>query len=566
MKNTYKLLMIVMIIITLGSVGAVTFMLVHKDHGTEVALSKKQTYRCPMHPTYISDKPGDCPICAMKLVPINLDEHQQQPDINSSGERKILHYRDAMNPSITSDKPGKASDGMDLVPVYEDAGGNDGSGIKIDPTTVQNMGVTTASVEVRKLKKEIRTSVTLENSETGVYIVNTKIMGYVEKLFIDFTGQPVKKGQPLLTMYSPDLVSTQEEYLQALRYAKGLSEGSQIARDGAQGLVESAKRRLLNWDISEAQIENLGNRGTPEKSMTIYAPATGIVLEKMVVAGQNIEPGMPLYKIADLSRIWAMANVYQEDLPYVKIGMTADVELTSIPGKTFQGKVKFISPVLDMNSKTAQVRIEIPNTSDYALKPQMFASVKILSPVADIGLVIPEQAIIHSGTRNIIIVALGNGYFKPQEIKTGANADGYVQVIEGLREGQSIVTSSQFLIDSESNLRTAVNKMTGPDSTKSPEQKPPMQDHKGHNMPGMSMDKKTVDNVSSTPASMDGMDMSSTLNSPTPDQRSTNNSLETNNSTLSNKAVYICPMDKDIVSNKPGRCPKCGMNLVKKGD
>jgi RND family efflux transporter MFP subunit len=451
---------------------------------------------------------------------------------------------------------------MDLVPVYEDTGDNDDSGIKIDPTTVQNMGVTTAPVEIKNLRKEIRTSVTLENSETGVYIVNTKIMGYVEKLFIDFTGQSVKKGQPLLTMYSPDLVSTQEEYLQALRYAKGLSGGSQIAQDGAQSLVESAKRRLLNWDISEDQIENLAKRGTPEKSMTIYAPATGIVLEKMVIAGQNIEPGMPLYKIADLSRIWAMANVYQEDLPYIKIGMTADVELTSMPGKTFQGKVKFISPVLDMNSKTAQVRIEIPNTSDYTLKPQMFASVKILSPVAEIGLVIPEQAIIHSGTRNIVIIALGNGYFKPQEIQIGANADGYVQVSEGLKEGQIIVTSSQFLIDSESNLRAAVKKMTGPDSTKGPEQQPPLEDHKDHNMPGMGMERKSVDNVAATPSNMDPMSSPGQKKKLNSNMKSDDNKTLITKDSSSQSVVYICPMDKEVISDKPGKCPICGMELV----
>jgi RND family efflux transporter MFP subunit len=566
MNSKFKVLMIVMLIITLGSVGTMTFMLTHKEHGAETTPSKKQMYHCPMHPSYISDKPGDCPICAMKLVPINMDEHDQATEEKSSGERKILYYRDAMHPSITSDKPGKASDGMDLVPVYEDAGGNDGSGIKIDPTTVQNMGVTTTPVEVRNLKKEIRTSVTLENSETGVFIVNTKIMGYVEKLFIDFTGQSVKKGQPLLTMYSPDLVSTQEEYLQAIRYANGLPASSQIARDGALSLVESAKRRLLNWDISEAQIETLGKRGTPEKSMTIYAPATGIVLEKMVVAGQNIEPGMPLYKIADLSRIWAMANVYQEDLPFIKIGMTADVELTSIPGKTFKGKVQFISPVLDMNSKTAQVRIEIPNTSDYALKPQMFASVKLVSSMPNIGIAIPEQSIIHSGTRNIVVIALGNGYFKPQEIRLGTTADGYVQVLEGLKEGQTIVTSSQFLIDSESNLRAAVNKMTGSDSTG--EQKAPENDNKMKNMPGMSMDNKSVDNVAATPASMEDMEMSQSgqkkqINSNT---QSNDNKVVPTKDTLSYSVVYICPMDKDVVSDKPGRCPKCGMNLVKKGD
>jgi Cu(I)/Ag(I) efflux system membrane fusion protein len=465
-----KLILFVIIILTIIIAGAGTFthFFGHKDNSKLADVSKKQMYHCPMHPSYISDKPGDCPICGMKLVPVNQNEHDQISAIAKENE-----------------------------------GGNDGSQIKIDPTTVQSMGVTTAIVENKKLKKEIRTSATLENDETGVYIVNTKYSGYVEKLFIDFTGQTVRKGQPLLTVYSPDLVSTQEEYLQALRYSQGLSGGSQIAHDGAQSLVESAKRRLLNWDISESQIEELTKRGIPQKAMTIFAPANGVILEKMVIAGQNIEAGMALYKIADLSKIWAMANVYQEDLPYIKTGLTAEVELSSMPGKTFEGKVQFISPVLDMNSKTAQVRIEIPNTSDYTLKPQMFANVRILSPVSENGIAIPEQAVIHSGTRNIVIISPGNGYFKPQEVQLGATADGYVEVLDGLKEGQIIVTSSQFLIDSESNLRTAIDKMTGPESEKK-----------------------------------------------TPEKQ--------------NNVVFICPMDKDVVSDKPGKCPKCGMDLVKK--
>jgi len=528
MNRKSMLSFIVILAIIIAGAGTITHFLRHKEKGKLAGVPNNQMYHCPMHPSYISDKPGDCPICGMKLVSVNQNEVDQ-------------------NSSIAK----------------EDDGGNDGSQIKIDPTTVQNMGVTTATVETRNLKKEIRTSATLENNETSVYIVNTKFSGYVEKLFIDFTGQTVRKGQPLLTIYSPDLVSTQEEYLQALRYAQRLSGQSQIARNGAQDLVESAKRRLLNWDISEAQIEELAKLGTPEKTMTIFAPANGVILEKMVIAGQNIEAGMALYKIADLSKIWAMANVYQEDLPYIKIGMIALVEISSIPGKTFEGKVQFISPVLDMNSKTAQVRIEIPNTSDYSLKPQMFANVRILSPVSENGIAIPEQAVIHSGTRNIVIISLGNGYFKPQEVQLGATADGFVQVIDGLKEGQVIVTSSQFLIDSESNLRTAVNKMTGSES----KENTPEYQNNMPNMPGMSMNSKTVDNVSHTPASMDEMDMGSSNQNESSNVNQTSgdngNSSEKKTSTK-NKVVYICPMDKDVVSDKPGKCPKCGMDLVKK--
>lgn len=552
-------------LILLIGIGVPVLILSCKGHDTKAVSSQKEMYHCPMHPNYISEKAGDCPICGMKLVRINKDQHSQALD--AKGEKRLKYYRDASKPWITSDKPGKASDGMDLVPVYEDENEKDGTGIKIDPTTIQNMGVTTLPVGIKILKREIRTSATLENNETGVFVVNAKIMGYVEKLFVDFTGQSVKKGQPLLSMYSPDLVSTQEEYLQALHYAKGLSGGSQIARDGALELVESAKRRLLNWDISEAQIEELSKRGTPQKSMTIFSPVSGVVLEKMVVTGQNIDAGIPLYKIVDLSNIWAMANVYQEDLPYVKTGMIADVELSSIPGKVFQGKVQFISPVLDMNSKTAQVRIVIPNTADYALKPQMFASVKLVSTISEAGIAIPEQAIIHSGTRNIVIIALGNGYFRPQEIEIGTRAEGFVQVLAGLKEGQVIVTSSQFLIDSESNLRAAINKMARPDSAKGSGQQPPMKDHEDHNMPGMSMEDKTAENVVSAAASMNDLKMNLSNHK----SKRSNKHLIDNKETAATGAalkgeVFICPMDKDVISDKPGKCPKCGMNLVRRSN
>ena len=368
-----------------------------------------------MHPNYLSDKPGNCPICGMKLVPVHADE----------------------------------------------TGGEAGE-VKIDPTTVQNMGVTTETVAERDLKKEIRVSGTIDLNETAISIVNTKIMGWVEKLFIDYTGQKVKKGQPLLTIYSPDLVSAQEEYLQAIHYLQSLPQGiTSDARKGAEQLVESGKRRLQNWDIPDKAIAALEERNAPEKAMTIYSPSDGVVLEKMVVAGQNVMPGMALYRVADLSIVWAIANVYQEDLPYVKVGTEAAIEVASIAGRTFQGRLQFVSPVLDASTKTAAVRIAIRNTTDLLLKPQMFANVTIQSPLSRNVLSVSQQAVIHTGQRNIVIVSVGNGYFKPQEVTLGMSAGGYVQVLSGLAKGQTIVTSSQFLIDSESNLKKAISQMSG---------------------------------------------------------------------------------------------------------
>ncbi len=375
---------------------------------------KKTMYNCPMHPNYISDKPGSCPIC-----------------------------------------------GMDLVPMKTNGAASSDSGIRIDPNTVHNMGVKTETAEVRNLTREIRASGTVAVNEKTVSVVTGRVTGYVEKLHVDYTGQNVRKDQPLMELYSPELVSTQDEYLQALRYLKKLSPDSDArARQGAADLVESAKRRFLNWEISASAIETLEQSGTPSRTMSILAPASGVVLDKMVVKGQNIMPGMELYRIADLSTVWVIASVYQDDLPFLRTGMTADIELQSSPGKTYTGRVSFISPVLDPDSKTVSVRLEVPNTADNALKPNMFASVKIVSPVAFNAVAVPDQSIIRSGKRNILIVAIGNGYFRPVDVVLGVSANGYVQVIDGIKAGQTIVTSSQFLIDSESNLKAAAEQMS----------------------------------------------------------------------------------------------------------
>lgn len=464
----------------------------HKQAPSAAVTPQKTIYHCPMHPNYLSDKPGTCPICGMKLVPVNEAASETGPGISEG--RKILYYRDAMNPSYTSDKPGKAPDGMDLVPVYADEQGSQQQvgTVKIDPVTVQNMGVATETAQLRRLTREIRASATIETSETAVTNVNAKIMGWIDKLSVDYTGQPVKQGQPLLTIYSPDLVSTQEEYLQALRYLNALSGSAADARKGAQELVESSKRRLLNWDIPEDEIKRIETGGTPEKSLTIYSPASGVVLEKSVVAGQNVLPGAELYKIADLSTVWAIASIYQEELPWIKVGMKATIDLPSLPGRTFTGRVAFIAPLLDSTTKTAAVRIAIRNTPEPALRPQMFANVELLSPAAMKTLSVSRQAVLHTGRRDLVIVSLGNGRFKPRDVTLGMNANGYVQVLSGLAEGETIVTSSQFMIDAESNLKEAVGQMSGMEMPmpEQPKKEPKGQDKQSPGdmqMPGMNM-------------------------------------------------------------------------------
>jgi membrane fusion protein, copper/silver efflux system len=412
-----------------------------------------------------------------------------------SNDRKIAYYQDPMHPWYTSDKPGKAPDcGMDLVPVYEGEG--DTKGIKIDPVTVQNIGVKVEEATIRKLKKVIRTVGRVDVDETKVYSINTKIMGWVEKLHVDYTGMPVRKGEALLELYSPELVSTQEEYLQAIKYQHTLAQSSITeARQGSDNLVASARRRLRYWDIPESEIDALEQRGTPQKTMTFYSPVDGYVLDKTVNEGQSIMAGMELYKIADLSTVWILADVYQYELPWVKVGQEAEVELSYLPGKSFHGKVSYIYPTMNGETRTAKVRVEVRNTPGLELKPEMFATVKIESPVEVNAIAVPEQAIIRSGERDILVIASGGGYFDPRDVKLGVAADGYVQILEGVKAGEKIVVSSQFLIDSESNLKAAISQMRGSgerDTSTSMEKAAPRDEHKNHSMDETNSDKSTT--------------------------------------------------------------------------
>ncbi len=470
------------IVITAGAsiiIGLAAGWLIFGPSNKDTSSSERKIlyYRDPMNPQITSPVPKKSSD-GMDFVPV-YDESS-----SASGEKKIAYYKDPMHPWFTSDKPGKAPDcGMDLVPVYEGEG--DTKGIKIDPVTVQNIGVKTEIAEKRKLNKVIRTVGKIDFDETKVYSINTKIMGWVEKLYVDYTGKVVRKGDPLMELYSPELVSTQEEYLQAIRYRNQLQKSSlEEARRGADALVESAKRRLLYWDITEAEIQELEKRGTPRKTMTFYSPVDGIVMDKMVFKGKAVMAGMDLYKIADLSTVWIIADIYQFELPWVKVGQQAEIELSYLPGRTFKGTITYIYPTLSMETKTAKVRVEVRNTTTLDFKPEMYATVKLISPVVVDAVAVPDQAIIRSGERNIVVVALGGGYFDPREVKLGVMADGYVQILEGVREGEKIVTSSQFLIDSESNLKAAVGLMLGHAghdmSTTKPQQAKPSEEHKEH--------------------------------------------------------------------------------------
>ena len=357
--------------------------------------------------------------------------------------------------------PAKADD-LDLSGLTMESLQKEGKMVEVAPGTVQIsperqqlIGVRIGTVEKRLLQKVIRTNGRVEFDEKRLTTISPKIGGWIEDLYVDFTGAPVKKGAPLLTLYSPELVSTQEEYLAALRARQELAASPypEVAASG-NALVESARRRLRLWDISEEQIRVLEQTGQVRKSLTLYSPYGGIVLEKMAFRGMRVEPGMALYKLADLSVVWLIADIYEYELPLIRLGQQASINLSYLPGEAFTGKAVFIYPYLDAQTRTARVRFEFANPHG-TLKPEMYAGVEIAIRLGD-KVAVPEGAIIDTGIRKVAIVDKGAGYFEPREVKLGTKAGDYYEVLDGLKVGERVVTSANFLIDSESKLKEAV--------------------------------------------------------------------------------------------------------------
>ena len=449
-----------------------------------VAQEEVATYRCPMHPTVVSDQAGSCPVCGMDLV---RDEETKSAS-SPSGEREIAYWRAPMDPSYTSDGPGKSPMGMDLIPVYEDERAGTGT-VRIDPVTVQNIGVKTDVVRRQRLQRRVRTVGRVDYDETRMTDVNTKIAGWVEALHVDFTGQVVRKGEPLLEIYSPELVAAQEEYLTALDFQRRLEKSaSPDAIQGGSDLLAASAQRLRYWDVTDEQIAELERTGQVKRTMTVYSPQEGIVVHKAVFDGAHIKPGEHLYRIADLSRVWVYADIYEYELPWIREHQEAEVELSYLPGKRFTGKVIHIYPFLESKTRTVKVRMSLDN-QDLSLKPGMYANVTIRSTISHDALVIPVQAVIHSGERYVAVASLGEGRFRPREISLGVEAEGLYQVLSGLREGERIVTSAQFLIDSESNLKAAVGAMVGNGEDAAPEthegHSPAADEHAEHAMPAV---------------------------------------------------------------------------------
>ncbi|MEK6600192.1 MAG: efflux RND transporter periplasmic adaptor subunit [Deltaproteobacteria bacterium] len=387
-------------------------------------------------------------------------------------ERKVLFYRHPMNPSVTSPVPKKDEMEMDFIPVYEEEAEETSSAVKISPEKIQKIGVKIEEVKRRTLKRTIRTVGRVEHDEARVFNINAKVGGWIEKLYVNRTDLMVLPGEKLLELYSPELVSTQEEYLLAIKVKERVKDSpSEEVKKGADSLVEAAKKRLKYWDISDEQVKRLEGEGRITRTMAILAPAHGIVTEKMINEGQKIEAGEMLFKIIDHSQVWVYGEVYEYELPFVKIGQTARIIPSYTPAEIYTAAISHIYTHLGTvrhegtgngmeESRTAKIRFELPNPR-HKLKLGMYVNVELAVDVAKNAIAVPDSALIDTGVRQVVIVDKGDGRFEPREVKVGAQGDGYYHIISGVKEGEKVVTSANFLIDSESSFRAALQGMKG---------------------------------------------------------------------------------------------------------
>ncbi|HEV2328149.1 MAG TPA: efflux RND transporter periplasmic adaptor subunit [Verrucomicrobiae bacterium] len=536
--------------------------------GSATSTKGKTLYTCGMHPWIIQDHPGNCPICGMKLVPIH-------------------------NPGGAVSGPNKSDENS--------------SAIAIDPATIQLMNIQTTEVMRGPLRRTIRTVGTIDYNETALADVTTKFKGWIEKLDVDTTGELVHKGEPLFEIYSPDLYSAQAEYLSVLDSSNGPDSST---------LRDAALDKLRFFDISDAQIAALQKSREAQKTMEIQAPEDGFVIEKNVVQGQMVDAGMTLYRLADLGLVWVYAQVYEQDLPYVQLGQEAVVKLSSLPDREFRGRVTYIYPEVDEKTRTAKVRLEFENPG-YFLKPGMFVSAELTAELEPSALLVPDSAVLRSGEKNTVFVALPDGKFDPRAVELGPESENdMVEITGGLQEGERIVSSGQFMLDSESQLREAIKKMGNaagttetPPSTNVPAAAPstnsenkdvvyvcPMPEHVSivYDHPG----KCPICGMTLVPVTRSelaqiqpgrkvlyytcpmpehsfihedkpgkcpicGMTLIPVMASP--ETATSANPANTNgpvNTRPAAKQLYTCPMHPDVISDKPGTCPKCGMTLV----
>jgi Cu(I)/Ag(I) efflux system membrane fusion protein len=405
-------------LISSATVGGGVWWLSHLHQDSQAAPAQKAKYQCPMHPTIVQDHPGDCPICGMKLVKVE--------EAEAGGDPKVTAV------------PGQTT-------------------VDIDPARQQLIGLTTAEVTTGPVGGAWRTVGRVAVDETRVRRINVKVPGFVERIFVDFVGKSVRKGDPLFAIYSPELLSAQEEYLLALRTQASLSKGGALTNDG-DVLVKGARRKLALWDVPESEIERLSSTGEPTKTLTFYSPVSGVVTKKDVVEGMKLDAGAMPYEIVDLSRVWVLADVYESELRFIKEGMPATLTLNAFPDREFKGRALFIDPLLDPKTRTVKVRLAFPNPGG-ELRPEMFGEV-ILHGKSREGLRLPKDAVVDSGAEKIVFVALGDGKFQPRVVRLGDASGDVVEVVSGLQAGDRVVTRANFLIDSESRLRASLAEMS----------------------------------------------------------------------------------------------------------
>lgn len=415
-------------------------------------------YRNPMNPAITSPAPAKDDM-GMDYIPVYREEESPK---EAKMEKEVLYYRNPMNPAITSPSPAKDEMGMDYIPVYDDqqSGRQKISGtVTIDPVMEQNIGVRTSVAKLEVLNRHIRAVGRVDYNEELLYRIHPKVEGWVEELYVKKSGEQVEKDTILLSIYSPQLVASQQEYLIAINNLNILKNSPfEDIRRGAEELVKSSKRRLQFFDVPKHQLDDLTQNHIVKKSLHIHSPYKGIVLNLGVREGDFINPKTQIYTLADLSKVWVYVDVYEYELPWVKEGDSAEMTIAAEPGKIFEGTVTSIYPYMEAKTRTVRVRLEFDNEQKQ-LKPDMFANVIIKGGKSIEAVVIPSEAVVRSGKREQIFVRRDRTKFEPREVKVGISTAGLTQILEGLEPGEEVVTSAQFLIDSESKLREATAKM-----------------------------------------------------------------------------------------------------------
>jgi Cu(I)/Ag(I) efflux system membrane fusion protein len=377
----------------------------------------------------------------------------------SAPARKVLYYRHPMGLPDTSPVPKKDEMNMDYIPVYE-GDVPPANMVKISLDKVQKLGVRTEPVSERNVERTVRAVGVIEPNERRIFTIAPKFEGWIERLYANATGEPVGRGQPLMDVYSPGLVATQEEYLIAWRGLQSLKDAAPEVQSRMRDLVDSSLQRLSYWDISREEIERLQRDGRATRTLVLRSRVSGVVLEKMAFEGMRFMPGEVLYRIGDLSMVWLIADIFEQDLPLLSVGQSVNIALPAFPGRSFTGKVIFIYPTLNTGTRTARVRIEIGNP-DGALRPGMYASLELMDVPRNAALTVPDSAVLDSGTRRVVIVERGAGLFEPREVRLGMRGESYVEVLEGVTAGERVVVAANFLIDAESNMKSALGAFGG---------------------------------------------------------------------------------------------------------